>query len=41
MGKISRNPRYVIETTGTDLLCLEDIGGGIVNSEKLEKMRYF
>ena len=40
--KISRSPRYVIEITGIDLLYLGDlvVGGG-VNSEKLEKMRYF
>jgi len=39
--KISRIPRYVIETNGTDLLCLGELGGVRVNSEKLEKMRYF
>ena len=33
MGKISKSPRYVIDITGTDLLCLEELGGG-VNSEK-------
>ena len=33
MGKISRSPRYVIDITRTDLLCLEELGGG-VNSEK-------
>ena len=40
MRKISRSHRYVIDITGTDLLCLAGWGGGI-NSEKLEKMRYF
>ena len=39
MGKISTSPRYVIDITGTDLLSLGSWGG--VNSEKLEKMRYF
>ena len=27
MGKTSRSPRYVIDITGTDLLCLGDLGG--------------
>ena len=40
MGKITKSPRYVIEITGTNLPCLEELGGG-VNSEKLEKLRYF
>ena len=42
MGKISRTPRYAIYITGTDLMCLGELGGGgRVNSEKLEKIRYF
>ena len=40
MKKISRSPRYAIDITGMDLLCLGELGGR-VNSEKLEKMRYF
>ena len=40
MGKTSRSPIYVTDIIGTDLLCLGELGGG-VNSEKLEKMRYF
>ena len=29
MGKISRSPRYVIDITGTDLLCFfGGVGGG-------------
>ena len=39
-GKISRSTRYVIDITGTDLLCMVELGGR-VNSEKLEKIRYF
>ena len=30
MEKISRSPRYVIDITGTDLLCLGELGGGII-----------
>ena len=41
MGKISRGPRYVIDITGTDSLSLGELGWGRINSEKLEKMRYF
>ena len=26
--KISGNPRYVTDITGTDLLCLGELGGG-------------
>ena len=33
MGKIIRSPRYVIDITGTDLLCLGELEGG-GNSEK-------
>ena len=40
MGKISTSPRYVIDITGMDLLCLGELGGGI-NYKKFEKMRYF
>ena len=40
MGKISISPRYVIDITGTDPICLGGVGGGF-NSEKLEKMKYF
>ena len=32
-GKISRSRRYVIDITGTDLLCLGELGGGGGNSE--------
>ena len=36
MGKISRSPRYVVDMTGTNLLCLEELRrGGRVNSEKI------
>ena len=30
MGKISRSPRYMIDITGTDLLCLGGWGGGLI-----------
>ena len=40
MEKISRSPRYAIDITGTDLLCLGELGGG-GNSEQIRKMRYF
>ena len=40
MVKISRSPRYMVYITGTDLLCLGELGGG-GNYEKLEKIRYF
>ena len=30
MGKISVSPRYVIDITGTDLLSLGELGGGLV-----------
>ena len=33
--KNKQNPRYVVDITGTNLLCLEELGGG--NSEKSEK----
>ena len=39
MGKISISPRFVIDITGTYPLSLGKGGG--VNSEKLEKIRYF
>ena len=32
MGKINISPRYIIDITGTDQLCLEELGEG-VNSE--------
>ena len=35
--KISTNPRYVIDITGTDPLSFGELGGGRVNSEKIEK----
>ena len=28
MGKISTSPRYVIDITGTDSICLGEFGGG-------------
>ena len=40
MEKIRKSPRYMFDITGTDPLSLGELGGG-VNSEKLEKMRYF
>ena len=40
MGRISTTPRYVTEITGLDPLSLVELGGGGINSEKLEKMRY-
>ena len=40
MGRMSTNPKYMIELTGTDLLLLGELGGG-VNSEKLEEVMYF
>ena len=40
VGKIIRSPRYVIDITRTDPLYLGEFGRR-VNSEKLEKMRYF
>ena len=40
-GKISKSPRYVIEITGMDPLSFGELGGGRVNSKKLEKMMYF
>jgi len=40
VGIISTSLRYVIDITGTDLLSLGDLGER-VNSEKLEKMKYF
>ena len=40
--KISRSPRYETDVTVTDLLCLEELGGGEgISSEKSEKIRYF
>ena len=36
MGKVSTSPRYVIDITGTDLLSLEELGGGLI-----KKIRYF
>ena len=42
MGKISTSPRYIIDITGTDLLCFwELVGGGLgLTLKKIEKMRY-
>ena len=40
VGKISRTPRYVFDITGTDYLCLGELGGR-VNSEKSEKIGIF
>jgi len=40
VGKISRTPRYVIDITGTDLLCLGELGGR-VNSKKNRKNEVF
>ena len=40
-GKISPSPRYMIDITKTDPLSLGELGEGRVNSEELEKMRYF
>ena len=39
-GKNKTSPRYMIDKTGTDVLSLGQMGGG-VNSEKIEKIRYF
>ena len=41
VGKITTSLRYVTDITGTDPLSLGELGGGRVNSEKLEKMKYF
>ena len=38
-GKISTSPRYVIDITGTDLLSLGELGGGLI--QKIRKIRYF
>ena len=40
MKKIITSPRYMIDITRTDPALFGVVGGG-VNSEKLEKMRYF
>ena len=40
MGRISKSPRYVIDITGLNPLSLGE-SEGVVNSEKLEKLRYF
>ena len=40
-GKNRQKSRYVIDITRADLLSLKELGGGGVNSEKLEKMKYF
>ena len=40
MGKISTSPRYMIDITGNGSALFRVVGGG-VNSEKLEKIRYF
>ena len=41
MGRKSTSSRYVIDTIETDPFSLEELGGGGVNLEKLEKLRYF
>ena len=41
MGKISTSPRYVIDITVMDPFSLGELEGGGVNSEKIEKLRYF
>ena len=41
MGRISTSSRYVIDIIGTDPLSVGELGGGFVNSEKFEKLRYF
>ena len=41
MGKINTSPRYIIDITGTDLLCFGELVGGLgLILKKLEKMRY-
>ena len=39
MGRISTSYRYVIDIIGTDPFSLGELG--VVNLEKLEKLRYF
>ena len=39
MGRINRSSRYAIDITGTDPFSLGELG--VVNLEKLEKLRYF
>ena len=39
MGRISKSYRYVIDIIGTNLFCVGELG--VVNLEKLEKLRYF
>ena len=39
MGRINTSYRYEIDIIGTDLFSLGDLG--VVNLEKLEKIRYF
>ena len=41
MGRISTSPRYMIDITGLNTLSLGELGGGGVNMEILEKLRYF
>ena len=41
MGKLITSPRYMIDITGTGSALFGGAGGREVNSEKLEKMRYF
>ena len=40
MGKISTSPRYGIDITGTDLLSLGELGGGLILKIR-KKLRYF
>ena len=35
MEKISTNPRYVIDTTGTDPLSLGYLGGGLIRKNEV------
>ena len=39
MGRISTSPRYLVDVTGLNPLSLGELG--VVNLEKLEKLRYF
>ena len=41
MGRIGTSSRYVIAIIGTDPFSLEELGGGGVNLEKSEKLRYY
>ena len=41
MGRTSTSPRYVIDIIGLESALYWGVGGGGVNAEKCEKMRYF